>query len=126
MLELPSSSSSSSAAITALLISGLFLCVPVHAGGAKGAPLRKTMVSCPLLDVKPNCTGGESRALTPVLKELFSCVSSSRSSAVKKEKQPPSPDDVIVLSDNEPSSPLMNGHCFTKTDTDKLMVGATR
>ncbi|XP_074524657.1 GATA zinc finger domain containing 2Ab isoform X2 [Halichoeres trimaculatus] len=40
---------------------------------------------------------------------------------IKKERQPPSPDDVIVLSDNEPSSPLMNGHCFTKTDTDKLM-----
>ncbi|XP_075895722.1 GATA zinc finger domain containing 2Ab isoform X3 [Nelusetta ayraudi] len=48
-------------------------------------------------------------------------MSTSKSSAVKKEKQPPSPDDVIVLSDNEPSSPLMNGHCFTKTDTDKLM-----
>lgn len=44
-------------------------------------------------------------------------------SDIKKESQPPSPDDVIVLSDNEPSSPLMNGHCFTKTDTDKLMVG---
>lgn len=44
-------------------------------------------------------------------------------SDIKKERQPPSPDDVIVLSDNEPSSPLMNGHCFTKTDTDKLMVG---
>ncbi|XP_071343568.1 GATA zinc finger domain containing 2Ab isoform X2 [Trachinotus anak] len=42
-------------------------------------------------------------------------------SDIKKERQPPSPDDVIVLSDNEPSSPLMNGHCFTKTDTDKLM-----
>ncbi|XP_056234734.1 GATA zinc finger domain containing 2Ab isoform X2 [Seriola aureovittata] len=40
---------------------------------------------------------------------------------IKKERQPPSPDDVIVLSDNEPSSPVMNGHCFTKTDTDKLM-----
>ncbi|XP_037625703.1 GATA zinc finger domain containing 2Ab isoform X6 [Sebastes umbrosus] len=40
---------------------------------------------------------------------------------IKNERQPPSPDDVIVLSDNEPSSPLMNGHCFTKTDTDKLM-----
>lgn len=44
-------------------------------------------------------------------------------SDIKRERQPPSPDDVIVLSDNEPSSPLMNGHCFTKTDTDKLMVG---
>lgn len=44
-------------------------------------------------------------------------------SDIKKEQSPPSPDDVIVLSDNEPSSPLMNGHCFTKTDTDKLMVG---
>lgn len=40
---------------------------------------------------------------------------------IKNERQPLSPDDVIVLSDNEPSSPLMNGHCFTKTDTDKLM-----
>ncbi|XP_072295499.1 GATA zinc finger domain containing 2Ab isoform X2 [Eucyclogobius newberryi] len=46
---------------------------------------------------------------------------STSKSDIKKEKRPPSPDDVIVLSDNEPSSPLMNGHCFTKTDTDKLM-----
>lgn len=46
---------------------------------------------------------------------------STSKSGIKKERQPPSPDDVIVLSDNEPSSPLMNGHCFTKTDTDKLM-----
>ncbi|XP_027145921.1 GATA zinc finger domain containing 2Ab isoform X1 [Larimichthys crocea] len=46
---------------------------------------------------------------------------STSKSDIKKERQPPSPDDVIVLSDNEPSSPLMNGHCLTKTDTDKLM-----
>uniref|UniRef100_UPI0037E926B5 GATA zinc finger domain containing 2Ab isoform X2 n=1 Tax=Semicossyphus pulcher TaxID=241346 RepID=UPI0037E926B5 len=46
---------------------------------------------------------------------------STSKSDIKKERQPPSPDDVIVLSDNEPSSPVMNGHCFTKTDTDKLM-----
>ncbi|XP_044216925.1 GATA zinc finger domain containing 2Ab isoform X2 [Thunnus albacares] len=46
---------------------------------------------------------------------------STSKSDIKRERQPPSPDDVIVLSDNEPSSPLMNGHCFTKTDTDKLM-----
>ncbi|KAM3619569.1 uncharacterized protein V6R79_010312 [Siganus canaliculatus] len=46
---------------------------------------------------------------------------STSKSVIKKERQPPSPDDVIVLSDNEPSSPVMNGHCFTKTDTDKLM-----
>lgn len=46
---------------------------------------------------------------------------STSKSGIKNERQPPSPDDVIVLSDNEPSSPLMNGHCFTKTDTDKLM-----
>ncbi|XP_051232297.1 GATA zinc finger domain containing 2Ab isoform X1 [Dicentrarchus labrax] len=46
---------------------------------------------------------------------------STSKSDIKKERQPPSPDDVIVLSDNEPSSPLMNGHCFAKTDTDKLM-----
>ncbi|XP_038146189.1 GATA zinc finger domain containing 2Ab [Cyprinodon tularosa] len=46
---------------------------------------------------------------------------STSKSEIKKERQPPSPDDVIVLSDNEPSSPVMNGHCFTKTDTDKLM-----
>lgn len=46
---------------------------------------------------------------------------STSKSDIKKERQPASPDDVIVLSDNEPSSPLMNGHCFTKTDTDKLM-----
>ncbi|XP_068599480.1 GATA zinc finger domain containing 2Ab [Brachionichthys hirsutus] len=46
---------------------------------------------------------------------------STSKSVIKKELQPPSPDDVIVLSDNEPCSPLMNGHCFTKTDTDKLV-----
>ncbi|XP_054458313.1 GATA zinc finger domain containing 2Ab [Anoplopoma fimbria] len=46
---------------------------------------------------------------------------SKSKSDVKSDRQPQSPDDVIVLSDNEPSSPLMNGHCFTKTDTDKLM-----
>ncbi|XP_034386225.1 GATA zinc finger domain containing 2Ab isoform X2 [Cyclopterus lumpus] len=46
---------------------------------------------------------------------------STSKSDIKSERQPPSPDDVIVLSDNEPSSPLMNGHCFSKTDTDKLM-----
>ncbi|XP_078024767.1 GATA zinc finger domain containing 2Ab isoform X5 [Epinephelus lanceolatus] len=46
---------------------------------------------------------------------------STSKSDIKNERQPPSPDDVIVLSDNEPSSPLMNGHCFTKTDTEKLM-----
>nr|XP_057929316.1 GATA zinc finger domain containing 2Ab [Doryrhamphus excisus] len=46
---------------------------------------------------------------------------STSKSDIKRERQPASPDDVIVLSDNEPSSPLMNGHCFTKTDTDKLM-----
>ncbi|XP_047231375.1 GATA zinc finger domain containing 2Ab isoform X2 [Girardinichthys multiradiatus] len=46
---------------------------------------------------------------------------STSKSDIKKERQPASPDDVIVLSDNEPSSPVMNGHCFTKTDTDKLM-----
>nr|XP_040040509.1 GATA zinc finger domain containing 2Ab isoform X1 [Gasterosteus aculeatus aculeatus] len=46
---------------------------------------------------------------------------STSKSDVKSERQPASPDDVIVLSDNESSSPLMNGHCFSKTDTDKLM-----
>ncbi|XP_028443568.1 GATA zinc finger domain containing 2Ab isoform X2 [Perca flavescens] len=46
---------------------------------------------------------------------------STSKSDIKNERQPPSPDDVIVLSDNEPASPLMNGHCFTQTDTDKLM-----
>ncbi|MCI4390918.1 hypothetical protein PGIGA_G00128450 [Pangasianodon gigas] len=41
---------------------------------------------------------------------------------VKKEKRPPSPDDVIVLSDNEPSSPQMNGGShFKELDTDLLM-----
>lgn len=44
-------------------------------------------------------------------------------SDVKKEKQPSSPDDVIVLSDNEPSSPRMNGGShFKELDTDLLMV----
>nr|XP_020467945.1 transcriptional repressor p66-alpha isoform X2 [Monopterus albus] len=50
---------------------------------------------------------------------------STSKSDIKRERQPPSPDDVIVLSDNEPSSPLMNGHCFTKTDTDKLMKSSS-
>lgn len=46
-------------------------------------------------------------------------------SEIKKER-PPTPDDVIVLSDNEPSSPLMNGvsHGVKKTDTDMLMVSS--
>ncbi|XP_068090279.1 transcriptional repressor p66-alpha isoform X2 [Hyperolius riggenbachi] len=34
---------------------------------------------------------------------------STSKSDLKREKQVPSPDDVIVLSDNEPSSPRMNG-----------------
>ncbi|XP_057697546.1 GATA zinc finger domain containing 2Ab [Corythoichthys intestinalis] len=46
---------------------------------------------------------------------------STSKSEIKRERQPASPDDVIILSDNEPSSPLMNGHCFTKADTEKLM-----
>ncbi|XP_037325498.2 GATA zinc finger domain containing 2Ab isoform X2 [Pungitius pungitius] len=46
---------------------------------------------------------------------------STSKSDVKSERQPASPDDVIVLSDNESSSPLMNGHGFSKADTDKLM-----
>ncbi|KAM9461495.1 GATA zinc finger domain containing 2Ab isoform 2-T2 [Clarias gariepinus] len=43
-------------------------------------------------------------------------------SEIKKER-PPTPDDVIVLSDNEPGSPQMNGigHGLKKTDTDMLM-----
>ncbi|KAI2650402.1 Transcriptional repressor p66-alpha [Labeo rohita] len=41
---------------------------------------------------------------------------------IKKER-PPTPDDVIVLSDNEPSSPCMNGvgYSFKKADTEMLM-----
>ncbi|MEE6487936.1 hypothetical protein FKM82_015086 [Ascaphus truei] len=34
---------------------------------------------------------------------------STAKSEVKREKRAPSPDDIIVLSDNEPSSPRMNG-----------------
>ncbi|XP_058616450.1 GATA zinc finger domain containing 2Ab isoform X3 [Onychostoma macrolepis] len=47
---------------------------------------------------------------------------STSKSDIKKER-PPTPDDVIVLSDNEPSSPCMNGvsYSFKKTDTDMLM-----
>ncbi|XP_063056542.1 GATA zinc finger domain containing 2Ab isoform X2 [Engraulis encrasicolus] len=47
---------------------------------------------------------------------------STTKSEIKKER-PPTPDDVIVLSDNEPSSPLMNGlsHSVRKTDTEMLM-----
>ncbi|XP_069042278.1 GATA zinc finger domain containing 2Ab isoform X2 [Lepisosteus oculatus] len=41
---------------------------------------------------------------------------------IKKEKRPPSP-DIIVLSDNEPSSPRMNGlsRCLKETNTAALM-----
>ncbi|XP_030630432.1 transcriptional repressor p66-alpha [Chanos chanos] len=47
---------------------------------------------------------------------------STTKSELKKEKRPPSPDDVIVLSDNEPSSPQMNGlNHFKELDTDLLM-----
>ncbi|XP_051551295.1 transcriptional repressor p66-alpha-like isoform X2 [Myxocyprinus asiaticus] len=47
---------------------------------------------------------------------------STSKSDIKKER-PPTPDDVIVLSDNEPSSPCMNGviHSFKKMDTEMLM-----
>ncbi|KAL2089596.1 hypothetical protein ACEWY4_014284 [Coilia grayii] len=47
---------------------------------------------------------------------------STTKSEIKKER-PPTPDDVIVLSDNEPSSPVMNGlsHSVRKTDTEMLM-----
>ncbi|KAF7702961.1 GATA zinc finger domain containing 2Ab [Silurus meridionalis] len=43
-------------------------------------------------------------------------------SEIKKER-PPTPDDVIVLSDNEPGSPQVNGisHSLKKTDTEMLM-----
>ncbi|XP_027025581.1 GATA zinc finger domain containing 2Ab isoform X1 [Tachysurus fulvidraco] len=43
-------------------------------------------------------------------------------SEIKKER-PPTPDDVIVLSDNEPGSPQINGisHSLKKTDTEMLM-----
>ncbi|KAG5850721.1 hypothetical protein ANANG_G00085450 [Anguilla anguilla] len=47
---------------------------------------------------------------------------STSKSDFKKERRPPSPDDVIVLSDNEPSSPHMNGlTCAKEADTDVLM-----
>ncbi|XP_014071767.1 transcriptional repressor p66-alpha isoform X1 [Salmo salar] len=48
---------------------------------------------------------------------------STSKSDLKKERQPLSPNnEVIVLSDNEPSSPVMNGlNHFRKTDTDLLM-----
>lgn len=44
-------------------------------------------------------------------------------SEIKKER-PPTPDDVIVLSDNEPGSPQINGigHSLKKTDAEMLMV----
>ncbi|XP_053093939.1 GATA zinc finger domain containing 2Ab isoform X2 [Pangasianodon hypophthalmus] len=43
-------------------------------------------------------------------------------SEIKKER-PPTPDDIIVLSDNEPGSPQINGisHSLKKTDTEMLM-----
>ncbi|KAJ7993086.1 hypothetical protein DPEC_G00268780 [Dallia pectoralis] len=48
---------------------------------------------------------------------------STSKSDIKKERQPPSPnDDVIVLSDNEPSSPIVNGlNHYRETDTEMLM-----
>ncbi|XP_062869144.1 GATA zinc finger domain containing 2Ab isoform X2 [Trichomycterus rosablanca] len=48
-------------------------------------------------------------------------MSTSRSD-IKKER-PSTPEDVIVLSDNEPGSPCMNGisHSFKKTGTEMLM-----
>ncbi|XP_012671054.2 GATA zinc finger domain containing 2Ab [Clupea harengus] len=47
---------------------------------------------------------------------------STAKSEIKKER-PPTPDDVIVLSDNEPSSPVMNGlsPSVKKADTEMLM-----
>lgn len=45
-------------------------------------------------------------------------------SEIKREKRVPSP-DVIVLSDNEPSSPRMNGLtkiALKETNTEALMV----
>uniref|UniRef100_A0A671SJL2 GATA-type domain-containing protein n=1 Tax=Sinocyclocheilus anshuiensis TaxID=1608454 RepID=A0A671SJL2_9TELE len=47
---------------------------------------------------------------------------STSKSDIKKER-PPTLHDVIVLSDNEPSSPCMNGvsYSFKKTDTEMLM-----
>ncbi|KAI1882648.1 hypothetical protein AGOR_G00237050 [Albula goreensis] len=47
----------------------------------------------------------------------------STSKSNMKNERPPSPDDVIVLSDNEPSSPHMNGlsHCPKEMDTEKLL-----
>ncbi|XP_077082667.1 GATA zinc finger domain containing 2Ab isoform X7 [Siphateles boraxobius] len=48
---------------------------------------------------------------------------STSKSDIKKERPSTPDDDVIVLSDNEPSSPCMNGvsYSFKKTDTDMLM-----
>ncbi|XP_036410506.1 transcriptional repressor p66-alpha-like isoform X1 [Megalops cyprinoides] len=50
-------------------------------------------------------------------------VDMSTSKSMKNERRPPSPDDVIVLSDNEPSSPHMNGisHFSREVDTEKLL-----
>ncbi|XP_056615513.1 GATA zinc finger domain containing 2Ab isoform X2 [Triplophysa dalaica] len=50
-------------------------------------------------------------------------VDMSTSKSDIKNERPPTPDDVIVLSDNESSSPCMNGvsHSFKKTDTEMLM-----
>ncbi|XP_028834212.1 transcriptional repressor p66-alpha isoform X2 [Denticeps clupeoides] len=47
-------------------------------------------------------------------------MSTSSKSEIKMEKRPPSPDDVIVLSDNDSPSPQMNGH-VKELDTDLLM-----
>lgn len=80
--------------------------------------LIKIIKWCHLLGIKQ--TASQAARNTVLHPDTEICICSH--SDVKKETRPPSPDDVIVLSDNEPSSPLMNGHCFSKTDTDKLMV----
>ncbi|KAJ8374569.1 hypothetical protein SKAU_G00051490 [Synaphobranchus kaupii] len=66
---------------------------------------------------------GEVKATIKVELQTEEPVDMSTSKSDLKERHPPSPDDVIVLSDNEPSSPRMNGlsSCPKEADTDVLM-----
>ncbi|XP_036377807.1 GATA zinc finger domain containing 2Ab isoform X1 [Megalops cyprinoides] len=90
-------------------------------GGAADGVKVKTE---PVAKVSSILKAGEVKATIKVELQTDEPVDMSTSkSDLKKERHVPSPDDVIVLSDNEPSSPRMNGlsHCSKETDTEMLM-----
>ncbi|KAJ8277317.1 hypothetical protein GJAV_G00073900 [Gymnothorax javanicus] len=90
-------------------------------GGARGPGVLKTEAGA---KVPPSLLKtGEVKATIKVELQTDEPVDMSTSKCdFKKERRPPSPDDVIVLSDNEPSSPQMNGLSYAKEmDTELLM-----